>query len=327
MLSTVKNAIGSASRGNTGLEAAQFIELAAVPEETEWFANLDSAQTRRAYKNDLREFMAFTGLRRAVELRQVKRAHVLAWRLALEKRALAPATLRRKLAALSSLFEYLCDKNAVAANPVRGVKRPKVESQEGKTPALSDEQAARLLDAPDPETLKGKRDRAILSVLLFHALRREELSSLRVKDFNLMRGGVPHLRVNGKGGKLRYLPAHSESLERIEEYLSTAGHKSDAEGALFRSIRNSSKGGHAQSLNASSIYSEIVRKYLTQIGVTGDNFGPHSLRTTAATSALGNGADIAKVQAWLGHSNISTTRMCDRRASRPADSPTFFVDY
>jgi site-specific recombinase XerC len=62
------------------------------------------------------------------------RAHVLAWRKDLETRELGGATIRRKLAALSSLFEHLCDANAVTHNPVKGVKRPKVESYEGKTP-------------------------------------------------------------------------------------------------------------------------------------------------------------------------------------------------
>ena len=61
--------------------------------------------------------------------------------------------------------------------------------------------------------------------------------------------------------------------------------------------------------------------------ISGDNMGPHALRATAATSALGHQADIAKVQEWLGHANISTTRVYDRRGSKPEDSPTFRVTY
>jgi site-specific recombinase XerD len=56
-------------------------------------------------------------------------------------------------------------------------------------------------------------------------------------------------------------------------------------------------------------------------------FGPHSLRATAATNALEHNADIAKVQEWLGHADISTTRLYDKRKSRPEDSPTFKVEY
>ena len=131
---------------------------------------------------------------------------------------LSGATIRRKLAALSSLFEYLCEKNAVDFNPVKGAKRPKVDSNEGKTPALGDHQARALLDAPDPKTLKGQRDRALLSVLLYHGLRREELCLLKVQDIHDRRG-VPHLRIHGKGNKMRYVPLHPGSAERLHAYL------------------------------------------------------------------------------------------------------------
>jgi integrase len=161
-----------------GLTAAEFQGLAAVPAEAEWFANIDNPRTRRAYRVDIHEFMGFVGIARPEEFRTVTRAHVLAWRKDLETRELSGTTIRRKLAALSSLFEHLCDVNAVTHNPVKGVKRPKVESYEGKTPALGDGQARALLDAPGVETLKGRRDRAILSGLrnvsttLRHRLRR-----------------------------------------------------------------------------------------------------------------------------------------------------------
>ncbi|HEU0157588.1 MAG TPA: tyrosine-type recombinase/integrase [Stellaceae bacterium] len=100
-----------------------------------------------------------------------------------QKRQPAGCTIRNRLAALSSLFEYLCDKNAVAHNPVKGVKRPKTQSGEGATPTIGDHQARQLLTAPAKETVKAKRDRAILSTLLYHALRREELCKLKVGDF------------------------------------------------------------------------------------------------------------------------------------------------
>ena len=156
-----------ARRPGSRLSAAEFQHLADVPPEAEWFANIDSLQTRRAYQNDIKEFMAFTGIAAAGEFRDVARAHVIAWRKDLEARELAGSTVRRKLAALSSLFEHLCDCNAVESNPVKGVRRPRVVSYEGKSPALSDDHARMLLHAPDPSTLKGKRDRAILSLFLW----------------------------------------------------------------------------------------------------------------------------------------------------------------
>lgn len=176
------------------LTAAEFQHLAAVPPEIEWFDNLDNRCTRRAYQNALTDFMQFTGINRPDEFRSVTRAHVIAWRDALAHRALSGMTVRHRLAALSSLFEYLCEKNAVAHNPVKGVKRPSVETYEGKTPALGDHQARTLLDAPVGDSIKQKRDRAMLATLLYHALRREELCKLTVKDSNTRGAGCPTSR-------------------------------------------------------------------------------------------------------------------------------------
>jgi site-specific recombinase XerD len=111
-----------------------------------------------------------------------------------------------------------------------------VESQEGKTPALSNAQAKALLEAPAATTVKGLRDRAILSVLLHHGLRRDELVKLRVRDFGQLRRGVPHLAVQGKGGKLRWVEVHPQSLEEVTAYLKMAGHGKELDSALFRSL-------------------------------------------------------------------------------------------
>ncbi|OSO21355.1 Tyrosine recombinase XerC [Pseudomonas syringae pv. actinidiae] len=189
------------------LTAVEFQSLARVPAAVEWFANLDNPRTRRAYQNDLTDFSSFIGLASADDFRQVTRSHVLAWRADLEQRGLAGATIRRKLAALASLFDHLLESNAIAGgNPVHGVKRPRIESNEGKTPALGDHQAKALLEAPDETTLKGQRDRALLAVLLYHGLRREEAALLQVSDIQERRG-IQHLKIHGKGGKVRYLPA------------------------------------------------------------------------------------------------------------------------
>jgi len=202
-------------------------------------------------------------------------------------------------------------------------ERPKGESGEGKTPALGDHQARKLLMAPLDDTIKSKRDRAILSTLLFHALRREELCKLKVKDFRHARKGVPHLKVSGKGGKTRYLPLHTGTNAVIHDYLDAAGHSTDENGALFRPVRNNRTGRLERSITADGIY-KLVRTYSAQLGF---EIGAHALRATAATNALDYQADIAKVQEWLGHANISTTRIYDHRRTRPEDSPTFKVVY
>lgn len=308
---------------NRLLTAAEFHRLADVPPEVEWFANLSNPSTRRAYENAVKDFMRFTGIARPEEFRTVTRAHFIAWRDDLVRRGLGGSTIRHRLASLASLFEYLCEKNAVTHNPVKGVERPRTESGEGKTPALGDHQARLLLDAPADDAIKSKRDRAILSTLLFHALRRAELCKLKVKDFRHARKGVPHLKVSGKGGKTRYLPLHPGTNGLINDYLDAAGHGVDENGALFRAVRNNRTGRLERAITADGVY-RMVRSYSAQLGF---EIGAHALRATAATNALDHQADIAKVQEWLGHANISTTRIYDHRRTRPEDSPTFKVTY
>jgi site-specific recombinase XerD len=305
------------------LSAAEFQRLTDVPPEVEWFANIRNPHTKRAYENAIKDFMLFVGIKKPEEFRTVTRAHVIAWRDDLGSRTLIGTTIRHRMAALSSLFQYLCDQNAVTHNPVKGVKRPKVESEEGKTPAIADHQARKLLAAPAERTLKGIRDRAILATLLYHALRREELCKLRVRDFRHERRGVPHLKVSGKGEKTRYIPLHGVAGDLICAYLEKAGHGADEAGALFRPLRNSRGSGRQGAITPDGIY-KLVRKYSTLLGF---EIGAHALRATAATNALDHAADIAKVQEWLGHANIATTRIYDHRKTRPEDSPTFKVLY
>jgi len=310
------------------LTAAEFQGLAEVPPELEWFANIDNLKTRRAYQGDVGDFSGFVGIGRPEEFRVVTRAHLIAWRKDLERRALAASTIRRKLSALSSLFDYLCEQNAVTHNPVNGVKRPAANNNEGLTPALGDAQARALLAAPADDTLKGKRDRAILATLLYHGLRRDELCKLRVRDVQ-QRDGVMHLRIDGKGGKLRFVPVALQALRLVRDYIEEAGHREDLDGPLFRPVKNNSTGTLAKPLNPASVYRNIVQHYGRQVGITVDvhGFCVHSLRATAATNALEHQADIAKVQEWLGHANVSTTRMYDKRQNRPEDSPSFKVEY
>ncbi len=104
------------------LTAPEFQGLASVPPELEWFANLDNPRTRRAYQRDVREFMGFTGIQEPAQFRTVRRAHLIAWRKDLGRRALARASIRRKLSTLSSLFQDLCERNAVPHNPVDGAR-------------------------------------------------------------------------------------------------------------------------------------------------------------------------------------------------------------
>jgi integrase len=129
--------------------------------------------------------------------------------------------------------------------------------------------------------------------------------------------------VSGKGGKTRYVPLHPGTNALIHEYLEAAGHGEDESGALFRPVRNNTTGRLDKAITPDGVY-KLVRTYSAALGF---EIGAHALRATAATNALDHQADIAKVQEWLGHANIATTRIYDHRRTRPEDSPTFKVNY
>ena len=313
-------------KGDTRLlSREQFQRLADVPAVFVWLANIDNPNTRRAYESDVEAFVRFCGVETPDELRLVTRAHLIAWRGQLEAQELAASTIRRKLSDISSLYEYLCNENAVDHNPVAGVKRPGEGSNEGKTPALSDAQAKKLLQAPQGDGLKAVRDRAILATYLFHALRRTELATLKVGSLQERRG-VLHFRVAGKGSKTRFVPAHPAAAEAIDTYLRLAGHGEDRKGPLFRPTRNNRTGDLEGAMTGDGIY-KMLKAYARAAEVQVEGLCLHALRATAATNALEHDADIGFVQEWLGHANISTTRLYDRRRSKPEDSPTFRVKY
>jgi integrase len=124
-------------------------------------------------------------------------------------------------------------------------------------------------------------------------------------------------------------PVNAAAQRTIEAYLALAGHRSDLDGALFRPVKNNRTGRLDRHLDPASVYWNIVRKYGLETGISAEVNGLclHLLRATAATNALSHDSDIAKVQEWLGHANVSTTRLYDRRKNKPEDSPTFRVKY
>ena len=174
--------------------------LAAIPEEEVWLASQKSARTRRAYRLDVRHFMATLDITTTDALRQVDHRAVIAWERAMrEAEHCAPSTIRRRLAALSSLFKHLVRHGTAARNPVADVLRPSINRDEGSTLAFSKVQARKLLDAPPADTLAGLRDRAILSVGLQVGLRRAEIAALTVGDLHENRG-FDALRLTRKAG-------------------------------------------------------------------------------------------------------------------------------
>jgi len=302
--------------------------LAAIPEEELWLQNQRSVHTRRAYKEDVRHFMRMFGIVTHEELRATNRAAVIAWTRKMEAEEEKPRTICRRLSALSSLFKHLMEQHHATHNPTDGVKRPSVGGETGVTAAFDEAQARTLLDAPSTETLIGLRDRAILSVLLQAGPRRAEVSKMKVKDFYTNKGYLS-LRYVRKGGKQHSVTLHTQTAQRIQEYLTKAGHSEDVEGPLFRPVRTSWKKPEAdlRRFLDPDMIDRIVRKYVKEALGHTRGFSAHSCRATFATTALENKWPLEDVQKTLGHVDSRTTKLYDKRGDNPERSATFFANY
>ncbi len=310
------------------LDDPSYHSLKEVPPEADFIQQKRnrSEKTARAYQVDIDDFKNFIDIQKPEDYRLVTSKHVADWITKLKKQKLTNETISRKVSAVSSLFKYYCGRSALKNNPCNNITRPKVESNIGKSDAISNTEARKLLDAPPADTLKGLRDRAILVVFLFHGLRRSEVMDLKVNSIHDVQG-VPHLRVKGKGSKTRDLPLHPVTIERINAYLQKDGRTGFLESPLFCQLRKrKDTDGNLKAMSTNMIYI-IVMNYAKMVGIKLENFHPHSLRATWATNALSNHADLAKVQDYLGHTNIQTTKIYDKRSQTLADSPTFKINY
>src|SRR5580704_9223187 len=122
-------------------------QLAAIPEEEIWLSKQKSARTRRAYRLDVQHFMRTLAITTPAELRQADHGAVIAWeRYMRETEHAAASTIRRRLAALSSLYKHLVRHGHAAKNPVGEVERPAINRDEGSTLAFAKAQARKLLE-------------------------------------------------------------------------------------------------------------------------------------------------------------------------------------
>ena len=301
--------------------------VAAIPEEAIWLASRKSPRTRRAYQQDVRHFMRMFGIATPEQLRQVDHRSVMLWeRRMREEEQLEASTVRRRLAALSSLFNHLVKFGIVEQNPVKDVERPAINRREGMTPAFSAAQARKILDAPDATSLLGLRDRALLSVALHVGIRRSEIAHLTVGDLHDNQG-FDALRIRRKGGKRANVIINTTTKNRILAYLEKSEHGEDDDAPLFLPVRGNRKDQETRRhLDSVAVY-RIVKKYAKEVGIPDKGYGAHSTRATFITEALRNGASIEDVQAHVGHADISTTKLYDRRRMNPEKSPSFYVNY
>lgn len=261
--------------------------------------SLPSAESRRAYRQALDDFFRWCEVEAAGVF---TKATVNAYRASLEARRLSASTINQRLSAIRKLAMEATDNGfmpqevAAAIARVKGSKRHGIRTGQW----LTREQAESLISTPDLSTLKGKRDRAVLSVLVGCGLRRKEVTTVSTEHIQLRDARWAIVDLIGKGGRVRTVPMPSWAKNAIDTWITAAGIDN---GLVFRSIN---KGGviTGNSRTPRSIF-EVVQTCGSRIGVP--NLAPHDLRRTFAKLAHKGRAALEQIQLSLGHASVTTT--------------------
>jgi integrase/recombinase XerD len=264
-----------------------------------------SPNTTLAYATDLQKLARFAEARGVARAQELDLELVTAWVGELAKQGLGARSAARHLSALRGLSRFLVEEGVLKRDPTARAARPRLGRRLPRP--LDARDMLRLIEAPEPSTLRGLRDRAMLSVAYAAGLRVSEIVGLKLGDVDLERGIVAAL---GKGGKRRLVPLGEVAISHLEQYLS-AREKDDAR----RSSRNA-RGKEAAVLFRSprggpltrQAFWKIVGHYARAAGIRGGAH-PHRLRHSFATHLLSGGADLRSVQTLLGHQNIATTEI------------------
>jgi len=215
-----------------------------------------------------------------------------------EQKTRAKNTQAYYIIALRNFFKYLVRRDIDILSPDK-LDLPK--SPERDINILDEKELERLLDAPDINTLKGVRDKAILETLFSTGLRVSELCNLNRDSINITTGEFP---VRGKGNKIRIVFLSGRAKKYLKMWLDQ---RKDIEEALFVSLPKNSKSLKYHRLTTRSV-ERLIKYYSTKAGIP-KKVVPHTLRHCFATDLLQNGADLRSVQSLLGHSSITTTQI------------------
>jgi integrase/recombinase XerD len=255
-----------------------------------------------AYRRDLTQYREFLGLEGVSEVGAVTSEVVERFARSLSDRGLAASTAARKLAAVRGLHGFLVMEGVGERDPTAQLDAPQRPSSLPK--ALSIDEIHALLEAPNPSTPLGVRDRALFELMYATGARVAETVGLRVEDVDLEGRSA---RVTGKGNKQRIVPLGRFAVDAIAAYLAVRlelkGGRSDS-GWLFLNAR----GGR---LTRQGVFG-IIRGHAARAGLDPTHVSPHVLRHSAATHMVEGGADLRTVQEILGHANITTTQIYTR---------------
>jgi integrase/recombinase XerC len=258
-----------------------------------------SAHTLRNYTSDLEQFATFLEPpgETAPDVENIDRALLREWLGHLFSQRLATISVRRKVAAIRSLFKFLRQEGILASNSAARLKTPKIPQ---KLPdVMPEEKTNRMLDAVDAgnpvEKPSKERDVAFLELLYGCGIRVSELVGIDIDHIDLNEGW---LKVRGKGNKERQTPIPERAAAAVERYLAVRKPK-PGERALFLNNRGTRLTDRR--------VRDLVKFYA--LATTGDStVHPHSFRHAYATHLLADGADLRAIQELLGHVRLSTTQ-------------------
>ncbi|MEO3819521.1 tyrosine-type recombinase/integrase [Plantactinospora sp. B24E8] len=288
-----------------------------------------SEHTRAAYRRDIAGWLGWCADRELDPL-AAGFLHVNAYARDLESsadprtgRRLTPATVARKLSALSSWYTFLGRLGAVEANPVSGADRPRVDRDHSATVGLTSEEVDALLAAAEADTGPyAARNRAVLALLADLGLRVGELVSLDLADLGHERGHRS-VRFVGKGGRARRRALTPGSAYAVDAYLAAraAAERRPVEqldGALLVTASGNRLDRHA--------VFRLVRRLARAAGIPAwARLSPHSLRHAFATTARAEGVPLEDVQDAMGHADPRTTRRYDRDRHNLDRDPSYTI--
>lgn len=264
-----------------------------------------AAHTVAAYGSDLARFTAFCDAGGTKDAKSVDLSVVSAYLADLGKAGLGARSTARHLSALRGFFRFAVREGEIPADPTALAARPKIGRKLPRP--LTPEDVLRLIRTPDASTLRGLRDRAMLSLAYAAGLRVSELCSLRLGDVDARRGVVAAF---GKGQKRRLVPLGELALSHLDEYRAALAAAPPRKGRKAPDTARSAllfPGANGRPLTRQAFW-KIVRRHALGAGVPGA-MHPHRLRHSFATHLLAFGADLRSVQTMLGHSDVATTEI------------------
>jgi site-specific recombinase XerD len=275
---------------------------------------LTSLASRRVYEYAIEEFIAWYCSEPRLALNRIV---VTRYRIALEGRALAAATINQRLAAVRRLAHEAADSGLLSPELAAGIQRVKGAKQLGQRSGnwLSLEQSRNLLASACGTGLRERRDHAILAVLLGCGLRRSELVGLDVEKIQVRQGHWVVVDLVGKGGHIRTVPIPKWVKEALDRWTTAA---EISRGRLFRGVsKTGTVSGRGVSQNAVWC---IIGRYCAKIGL--DHIAPHDLRRTCAKLCHSSGGELEQIQFLLGHASVQTTERylgCKQNLGNPVN--------